>query len=377
MSLTVRPSTIGYKLVAAKINIGMSTFQRALGTGKAREEELGGQMSFLEHLDELRSRLMRSLAFVFLAATLCWFVSDRIYAFLALPVERALAEAQRRQVPINGLTGTEKILPLTSVKENEVGRYIFPEETKVGTSVIPAGVSVAARVAKDSQGVLGLFTDEPLYAGATIIPKGVRLPVDFAALPEAIAGVNDKLIVTSAIEPFSLYVKVSLYAALCLSIPFLLWQIWAFVSPGLYPHERAYVTPFIALSSISFVLGAAFAYKIIFPPAAKYLLGLGQDFRLLLKADDYFDFIIIVMLGMGIVFQMPAITYVLARIGLVTARFLVRIWKTALIVILIAAAVLSPTNDIPNMLLFAAPMMVLYLVSIFVAWIFSRPRTAS
>ena len=354
----------------------MSTFLRALTTGKDNEEELGGQMSFLEHLDELRSRLIRSILFVFIAATLCWFVSDRIYSFLAIPVERALAEAQRRQVPISGLTGNEKILPLNSVKENDAGRYIFPEETKFGTSVIPPGASVMARVSKDNQGQLALFTDEPLYTGNTIIPKGVRLPVDFRALPEAYAGISDKLIVTSAIEPFSLYVKVSLYAAICLSVPFLLWQIWAFVSPGLYPHERAYVTPFIALSSISFVLGAMFAYKVIFPPAAKYLLGLGQDFRLLLKADDYFDFIIIVMLGMGVVFQMPAITYVLARIGLVTARFMVRIWKTALIVILIAAAVLSPTNDIPNMLLFAAPMIVLYVVSIFVAWIFSRPRTA-
>jgi sec-independent protein translocase protein TatC len=352
----------------------MATFQRALGSGKAREEELGGQMSFLEHLDELRSRLIRSLAFVFLAATLCWFVSDRIYAFLAAPVNRALAEAQRRQVPINGLTGNEKVLPLSAVKENDLGRYIFSEETKIGTSVIPAGSSVMARAAKDPQGQLALFTEEALYAGNTIIPKGVRLPVDFKALPEDYAGISDKLIVNSLIDPFSLYVKVSLYAALCLSIPFLLWQIWAFVSPGLYPHERGYVTPFILLSSISFVLGAAFAYKIIFPPAARYLLGLGQDFRLLLKADDYFDFIIIVMLGMGIVFQMPAITYVLARIGLVTAKFMVKIWKTALIVILIAAAVLSPTNDIPNMLLFAAPMIALYIVSIFIAWIFSRPR---
>jgi sec-independent protein translocase protein TatC len=354
----------------------MSTFLRALGAGKGKEQELGGQMSFLEHIDELRSRLIRSLGFVFLAATFCWFVSDRIYAFLAVPINHALAEAQRRQVPISGLTGNEKVLPLTAVKENDLGRYIFPEETKFGTSVIPAGASVMARVAKDAQGELGLFTEESLYAGNTIIPKGVRLPVDFKALPEDYAGISDKLIVNSLIDPFSLYVKVSLYAALCLSVPFLLFQIWGFVSPGLYPHERAYVTPFIALSSISFVLGAAFAYKIIFPPAAKYLLGLGQDFRLLLKADDYFDFIIIVMLGMGIVFQMPAITYVLARIGLVTARFLVKIWKTALIVILIAAAVLSPTNDIPNMLLFAAPMIVLYLVSILVAWIFSRPRTA-
>jgi sec-independent protein translocase protein TatC len=354
----------------------MSTFQRALETGKSREEQLGGQMSFLEHLDELRSRLIRSLAFVFIAATLCWFVSDRIYAFLAVPINRALAEAQRRQVPINGLTGNEKILPLSAVKENDLGRFIFSEETKIGTSVIPPGSSVMARVAKDSQGQLALFTEEALYAGNTIIPKGVRLPIDFKALPEDYAGISDKLVVNSLIDPFSLYVKVSLYAALCLSVPFLLWQIWAFVSPGLYPHERGYVTPFIALSSISFVLGAAFAYRIIFPPAARYLLGLGQDFRLLLKADDYFDFIIIVMLGMGIVFQMPAITYVLARIGLVTAKFLVRIWKTALIVILIAAAVLSPTNDIPNMLLFAAPMIALYIVSIFVAWIFSRPRTA-
>jgi sec-independent protein translocase protein TatC len=354
----------------------MSALLRALGTGNDKEQDLGGQMSFLEHLDELRSRLIRSLGFVFLAAMVCWFVSDRIYAFLAVPIERALAEAQRRQVPMNGLTGNEKILPLNTVKENDIGRYIFPEEIKFGTSVIPPGASVMARVAKDSQGQIALFTEEPLYAGNTVIPKGMRLPVDFKALPEDYAGISDKLIVNSLIDPFSLYVKVSLYAALCLSVPFLLWQIWAFVSPGLYPHERAYVTPFIALSSISFVLGAAFAYKIIFPPAAKYLLGLGSGFRLLLKADDYFDFIIIVMLGMGIVFQMPAITYVLARIGLVTAKYLIKIWKTALIVILIVAAVISPTNDIPNMLLFAAPMLVLYIVSIFVAWIFSRPRTA-
>src|SRR6266852_1854043 len=120
----------------------MSTFLRALTTGKGKEEEVGGQMSFLEHLDELRSRLIRSLAFVFIAATLAWFVSDRIYSFLAVPVERALAEAQRRQVPISGLTGNEKILPLTSVQENDVGRYIFPAETKLGASVIPAGASV-------------------------------------------------------------------------------------------------------------------------------------------------------------------------------------------------------------------------------------------
>src|SRR2546430_5904305 len=136
----------------------MSTFLKPFATGKGTEEELGGQMSFLEHLDELRSRLMRSIVFVFLAATLCWFVSDRIYRFLAVPVEQALAEAQRRQVPINGLTGNEQILSLSSLKENDLGRFVFSEETKLGTSLIPVGASVIARVAKDAQGKLGLFT---------------------------------------------------------------------------------------------------------------------------------------------------------------------------------------------------------------------------
>jgi sec-independent protein translocase protein TatC len=125
------------------------------------------------------------------------------------------------------------------------------------------------------------------------------------------------------------------------------------------------------------VVGAMFAYKVIFPPAAKYLLGLGSDFRLLLKADDYFDFIIVIMLGMGLIFQMPAISYVLARIGIISAGFLIRIWKTSVIVILITAAIVSPTNDIPNMLLFAAPMLGLYVISIFVAWIFGKPREST
>ena len=182
------------------------------------------------------------------------------------------------------------------------------------------------------------------------------------------------MVVTTAMEPFTLYVTVSLYAAVAVSLPFLLWQIWGFISPALYKHERSYVTPFIGLSSISFVIGAAFAYYVIFPPAARYLLGLGSDFRLMLHAGDYFDLITLIMLAMGLIFQMPAITYVLARIGLVSAGLLVRSWKIAIIVILIVAAVVSPTNDVPNMMLFAAPMFVLYIISIFVAWFFGKKR---
>jgi sec-independent protein translocase protein TatC len=342
---------------------------------KESGEDLGGAMSFLEHLDELRTRLIRSMAFVLIAAFVCWFLSGYIYNFLERPVNQALAQAQQqRKVPIAGLNGQISTIPLNSLHQNDKLRYAFPEPTRLGAISIPPGTSVMARVDKDPQGNLGLYTDEQLSAGSDILPKDVKLPIDLNVAYEKLRDPNDKLVVTTVLESFAIYVKVSLYAAIGLSVPFLLWQIWAFVSPGLYPHERKYVTPFIALSSIFFVLGAATAYYLIFPPAAKYLLGLGSDFRLLLKADDYFDFIILLMLGMGGVAQMPAITYVLARMGLVTAGWMIKVWRVAIITILIAAAVISPTNDVPNMLLFAAPMFVLYAISIVVAWICGRKR---
>jgi sec-independent protein translocase protein TatC len=342
---------------------------------KVRELDPSGQMSFLEHLDELRRRLVNSAIIIVLAFSLCWFLSDRIYDFLSVPIREALSDASRRQLPVSGLTGSETVLPLSQLKEGDSGRYVFDRATKLGTSVVGAGASVSSSVGRDSGGNLGLFTTEPIYTSNAIIPAGVRLPVDFTDIAQTRPSADERMIVTTAVEPFTLYVTVSLYSAIALSIPFLLWQVWGFISPALYKHERSYVTPFIGLSSISFVIGAAFAYYILFPPAARYLLGLGGDFQLLLKASDYFDFITLIMLAMGIIFQMPAISYVLARIGIITAGFLVRTWKIALIVILIVAAVVSPTGDIPNMMLFATPMMGLYIVSIFIAWFFGKKRT--
>jgi len=339
------------------------------------EEEIGGQMSFLDHLDEFRRRLVKSVIIIVIAFALCWTVSDKIYNFLSVPIRQALSEAERREIPIEGgLTGDEKVLTLNNLQQGEIGRYVFDRATKLGVSVVSPGTSVQAKVAKDAEGKIRLFTDEPIFTSNAIIPKGIRLPADIEGKNANNTSAEEKLIVTTAVEPFTLYVTVSLYTAIAVSIPFLLLQIWGFISPALYRHERSYVTPFIGLSSISFVIGAAFAYYILFPPAVKYLLGLGEDFRLMLRATDYLDFIILIMLAMGIIFQMPAITYVLSRIGIVSAGLLVRSWKIALVVILIVAAVVSPTGDIPNMMLFATPMMFLYIISIFIAWFFGRKR---
>ncbi len=329
------------------------------------EDELGAQMSFLDHLDELRRRLVRSVLIIGVAFILCWTVSDRIYNFLAVPVQRELAEATQRRV--------ENKASFSILKEGDSGSYVFDRATSLGTVVVPVGTTVRARVEKCKESSFCIVADEDLLVGTYLVPKGTQV-AELTTATARTASSDEQLIVTTAVEPFTLYVTVSLYAAIALSVPFLLWQIWAFISPALYRHERKYVTPFIGLSTISFVLGAAFAYYVLFPPAVRYLLWLGEDFRLMLRATDYFDFITLIMLAMGLIFQMPAITYVLARIGLVTAGFLAKSWKFATIIILIAAAVISPTGDIPNMMLFAAPMMLLYAISIFVAWLFGKKR---
>ncbi len=339
-----------------------------------QQEDHDSQMSFLDHLDELRKRLVNSVIIVVIAFVFCFWMSDEIFDFLSIPIRRALSEAERRELPVKGLTGGEKILPLSNLKDGDKGLYVFDRATKLGVSVIAPGTSVDAIVGKDSEGINGVFTNEAIITNNGVIPGGVRLPVDLAIDAQIEPTADERLIVTTAPESFTLYVTVSLYSAIALSIPLLLFQIWGFISPALYKHERSYVTPFIALSTVSFVLGAAFAYYILFPPALGYLLGLGEDFRLLLRASDYFDFITLIMLAMGIIFQMPAVTYVLARIGLISAGLLARSWKVALVVILIVAAVVSPTGDIPNMMLFAAPMMVLYVFSIFIAWFFGKKR---
>src|SRR5438132_4899898 len=129
-----------------------------------------------------------------MAAMLCWFVSDRIYNFLARPVQRALAEAQLHRAGIVGLNGQVASVPLSSLREKDTIRFVFPDTTRLGSTVVPAGASVMARVEKDTQGKLGLFTDEALSAGNEVVPKDVRLPVDLNSNAEVLPDINDKLV---------------------------------------------------------------------------------------------------------------------------------------------------------------------------------------
>jgi sec-independent protein translocase protein TatC len=175
---------------------------------------------------------------------------------------------------------------------------------------------------------------------------------------------------------FSLYVKVTMVAAIFLSAPLVLVQAWMFISPGLYPHERRYAIPFVLFASVLFVCGGAFGYYVAFPTAVGFLLDWIVESHLtpIIDAGEYFNLFFTIIVALGIVFQIPAVIFVLSRIGLVSAGLLARKLKYAVFASVVVAAVITPTGDPGNMLIIAAPMVVLYVVGIGVAWLFGRRR---
>jgi sec-independent protein translocase protein TatC len=246
---------------------------------KAEPEQESGKMSFLEHLDELRKRIVHIVIYVSVGFLVCIFFCKPIYDFLALPITRTL-------------------------------------------------------------------------------PKGA------------------KLVFTKPTDPFTLYMKVAFLAGIFLTLPFILFEVWKFIAPGLYSKEKKYIIPFLVFSMVLFLGGAAFCYYIVLPPAFQFLIQLGSSFTPMININDYLELTNRMLLGFGAIFEMPVLAAFLSIFGLVTAGFLLRKFKYALIAIVILAAIISPTGDAYNLLLWSAPMVVLYFLSIGVAAIFGRRRKA-
>ncbi len=249
-------------------------WQRPAETG----EELK-RMTLIEHLEELRARLMWSIVAVFVGFLLCWYWAQPIFAWMAMPI----------------------------------------------TQFLPAG---------------------------------------------------DKLAFTGLVDPFMLYMKVALLAGVFLASPVVLWQFWLFVSPALYRHERRLVVPFVTLTTVFFLSGGYFGYKVAFPMVVKFLLSVGKDFRQVITINEYFAMASKVILGLGLVFELPVLIMVLARFGIVTAKLLLKYFRFAVLIIFIIAAIITPTPDIPTQCVFALPMIGLYLLGVLVAWLFGKKRPA-
>jgi sec-independent protein translocase protein TatC len=244
------------------------------------EQEPGhesGKMSFLEHLDELRKRLVHVVAYIAIGFFVCWFFHRQIYDFLAIPVTKALPP-------------------------------------------------------------------------------------------------NTKLVYTNVISVFTLYMKVAFIGGLFLTMPFTLFEVWRFIAPGLYKKEKTYVVPFLVSSMILFLAGASFCYYIVLPAAFKVLIEMGASFTPMIKIDEYLDLTNMMLLGFGLIFEMPVFAAFLAMFGLVSASFLWNKFKYAIVIIVILAAIISPTGDAFNLMLWSAPMILLYIISIAVAALFGWKR---
>ncbi|MCI0336438.1 MAG: twin-arginine translocase subunit TatC [Acidobacteria bacterium] len=335
------------------------------------EEREGLQMSFLDHLDELRKRLIYSVASIGVAFVLCFSFSEYIFKFLSIPVIKQLQIANSKQQVAYGQFNLDQL------QEGEVIDYTFTQESVVNGVKIALGTTVPVKkISKANKPELVLV--RPWGVGRNLLPPETSIHKILEEGESKILydDINNQLVVSTVTSPFMIYMLVSLYAGIALAIPFLFYQVWAFVSPGLYKHEKRYIVPVLVMATVFFALGATFAYRIAFPAACSYLLGWATagGFRTLLNAEDYMNFIIIIMLGLGIVFQIPTIAFILGRIGLLTPRMMLRSWRYAVVVIAIISALLTPTPDAFNMIMFAAPMIGLYFLSIGIVWFFGKPR---
>jgi len=325
-------------------------------------------MSFLDHLDELRKRLTYSAIAIAIAFVICFSQSDKIYGFLDKPVRAALKRAREFQIENKKLP----IRPIEELADNASFTYVFNNEANLEGVTIPAGTTMPARLEKREKG-RAVVASSALVIGKSVIPEGFELPVDAVANYDY-TNTNDQLVVHTLQSGFNLYIKVAFYASLVLSVPFLLFQLWAFIAPGLYEHERVYVVPFVTMATFFFLLGSAFGYYVAFPRAVEFLLTVSKNFRPMIEVNEYFDLIMTIILGLGLVFEIPTLVLFLSRFGLVTPRFMLRFWRHATVLIFFIAAVISPTTDIANMMVFALPMMGLYFFSVGIAWFFGKPR---
>jgi sec-independent protein translocase protein TatC len=157
--------------------------------------------------------------------------------------------------------------------------------------------------------------------------------------------------------------------------PVIFWQIWKFVAPGLYKHEKRLLLPFSFLSALCFIGGAAFGYFVVFPPAFSFLLGYSADFLTPMPAvKEYFSLSLRLLIAFGVVFELPILMVFLAKLGIVDVPFLNKNRKYAILINFIIAAVLTPTPDIVNQMLMGVPLMVLYEISVVAVWIFGRKK---
>ncbi len=246
----------------------------------AAPDEGGGQMTFFEHLVELRKRIINSLLAVLAGAAIGWFVAPRFVNIITVPIRAALTAHN----------------------------------------------------------------------------------------------LNPQLVYTGPTDYLSLLIKLSIYIGIVLASPVILYQVWLFVAPALYRNEKSAVTGFLFSTVFLFLAGIAFAYFLALPHILNFLVGFQGPVVPLIKIDDYFDLVLLVIVALGLVFELPVLIFFLTLFGIVTPKFLIQNTKYAILVITVVAAIVAPTPDAVTMLLVMSVMTVLYFIGVAVSWVVVRRK---
>jgi sec-independent protein translocase protein TatC len=188
---------------------------------------------------------------------------------------------------------------------------------------------------------------------------------------------DQKLVYLNPTDPFNMYLKISFLAGIFVASPFVLYQVWAFIAPGLYRNERRYVLPFMFSTVGLFLAGGYFGYRMVYPTALDFLIAFSGQFTPMITIGEYTNLFLTIIAGLGMVFEMPILVFFLALMGILSAGWMWRNFRYSILVIFIIAAIITPTTDIMNMCIFAAPMIGLYLVSIGIAWFVHPTRRKS
>jgi len=218
-----------------------------------------------------------------------------------------------------------------------------------------------------------------LVLGVAVAAFFINDIVDFVMRPlSATLPPGGKFIYTYPTEAFMLDIRIALLAGLFIGSPFIFRQVWMFVAPALYARERKYAIPFVILSTAGFMAGAAFSHYVAFPLMWRFFGTFANDIITFMpRIEDTFSMYIRMLLGMAVVFQMPALVFFMARMGVVTARWMIRQFKYAVLVIVVVAAIITPSSDVASQMIVAGPMVVLYLISIVIAAIFGKKKSAT
>jgi len=210
--------------------------------------------------------------------------------------------------------------------------------------------------------------------GWFVAPHFVNVMVQPMVAALKSAHLDPKLVYSHPAGYLNLLITVSIYLGIVIASPWVLYQIWLFVAPALYKHERSAITGFLFSTVFLFLAGIAFGYFISLPYVLRFLISFQGPVVPLINIDEYFDLILLVLLGLGLVFELPVLIFFLSLFGIVTPQFLIKNFRYAFLIIAILAAVLTPTPDATTMILFMLVLVALYFLGVGVSWLVVSKR---